>query len=321
MFQFVAQRLFLGVFTLVIIAIINFLLIRAAPGDPATVMAGEAGAADEIFMQQLRERFSLDEPILVQLWSYLVNLAHLDLGMSYRQNKPVLELILDRLPATLLLTGSAFILSIVIGIIIGMFMSAKVGSWKDTGMSVLVTVFYATPVYWLAIVSILVFSVWNPWLPAFGYETIGSGYTGLARAGDVAMHMIQPTVVLATFYIAIYARMTRVTMLEVAGQDFVKTARAKGLSQSRILRSHVLRNALLPVVTLAGLQAGAMVGGAVLIETVFAWPGMGRLLFEALTQRDYSLLLGTFLVTAALAIVFNIITDVIYTFVDPRIEL
>ena len=143
----------------------------------------------------------------------------------------------------------------------------------------------------------------------------------MARAWDIAQHMVLPTLVLAMFYMAIYARMTRASMLEVANQDFVKTARAKGLSNGRILRAHVLRNALLPVVTLAGLQAGAMIGGAVLIETVFAWPGIGRLLFDALAQRDYSLLLGTFLVTAALAITFNIITDIIYTIVDPRIEL
>ena len=150
---------------------------------------------------------------------------------------------------------------------------------------------------------------------------MGAGYTGLARALDIGQHMVLPTLVLAMFYMAIYARMTRASMLEVAGLDFVKTARAKGLSPGRVLRAHVLRNALLPVVTLAGLQAGAMVGGAVLIETVFAWPGIGRLLFDALAQRDYSLLLGTFLVTAALAVVFNVVTDLVYTVVDPRIQL
>jgi peptide/nickel transport system permease protein len=173
----------------------------------------------------------------------------------------------------------------------------------------------------LALLAVLVFSVWLPWLPAFGYETVGGGFSGWRRALDIAHHMVLPTLVLATFFMAVYARMTRAAMLEAAGQDFVKTARAKGLPAGRILRAHVLRNALLPVVTLAGLQAGAMVGGAVLIETVFAWPGIGRLLFDALMQRDYSLLLGTFLVTAALAIAFNLVTDWVYTLVDPRIQL
>jgi peptide/nickel transport system permease protein len=196
-----------------------------------------------------------------------------------------------------------------------------VGTWKDSAISVLSTLFYATPLYWLALLAVLVFAVWLPWLPAFGYQSVGAGYQGLARMLDIAHHLVLPTLVLSMYYMAIYARMTRASMLEVANQDFVKTARAKGLSPGRVLRAHVLRNALLPVVTLAGLQAGAMVGGAVLIEMVFAWPGIGRLLFEALVQRDYSLLLGTFLVTAALAVSFNVITDLVYTLVDPRIEL
>ena len=319
--MFVARRLVQGLAALLLIAVMNFMLIRAAPGDPATVMAGESGAADEIFVQQLRERFELDKPMPVQLLSYLKRLAQLDLGDSYRQQQPVLNLILERLPATLLLTGTAFVLSLVFGVSLGVWASVRVGTWKDSAISLLATVFYATPLYWLALLAVLVFSLWLPWLPAFGFETIGGGFTGFARAWDIAQHMVLPTLVLAMFYMAIYARMTRASMLEVANQDFVKTARAKGLSNGRILRAHILRNALLPVVTLAGLQAGAMIGGAVLIETVFAWPGIGRLLFDALAQRDYSLLLGTFLVTAALAIAFNIITDIIYTIVDPRIEL
>ena len=319
--RFVARRLLQGLAALLLIAVINFLLIRAAPGDPATVMAGETGAADEVYLQQLRERFDLDRPLPQQLATYLTHLAQGDLGVSYRQRQPVWDLIAERLPATLLLTGTAFVLSLLFGVALGVWASTRVGTWKDGAISLLATLFYATPIYWLALIGVLVFALWLPWLPAFGFETVGSGYTGLARALDIGHHLILPTLVLAMFYMAIYARMTRAAMLAVAGEDFVKTARAKGLPPGRILRAHVLRNALLPVVTLAGLQAGAMVGGAVLIETVFAWPGIGRLLFEALTQRDYSLLLGTFLVTAALAIAFNVITDVVYTVVDPRIQL
>ena len=319
--RFVFRRLIQGVATLLLIAVMNFLLIRAAPGDPATVMAGESGAADEQFLQQLRERFDLDKPLPTQLLNYLSHLAQGDLGTSYRQQQPVIDLVFERLPATLLLTGSAFVLSLAMGIALGVWASTRVGTWKDSAISLLATVFYATPLYWLALIAVLVFALWLPWLPAFGFESVGAGYTGLARALDIARHMVLPTLVLAMFYMAIYARMTRASMLEVAGQDFVKTARAKGLPPGRVLRAHVLRNALLPVVTLAGLQAGAMVGGAVLIETVFAWPGIGRLLFDALAQRDYSLLLGTFLVTAALAVVFNVVTDLVYTVVDPRIQL
>lgn len=318
---FVLRRLLQGAATLLLIAVVNFVLIRVAPGDPATVMAGESGAADEQFLQQLRERFDLDRPLPAQLASYLAHLLRGDLGMSYRQHEPVLDLILDRLPATLLLTGSAFVLSLALGVALGVWAASRAGTWLDSAISAFATLFYATPLYWLALLAVLVFALWLPWLPPFGQQTVGAGYTGLAHVLDVACHLVLPTTVLAMFYMAIYARMTRAAMIEAAGQDFVKVARAKGLSSGRILRAHVLRNALLPVVTMAGLQAGAMVGGAVLIETVFAWPGIGRLLFEALAQRDYSLLLGTFLFTAALAVAFNVVTDFVYTRVDPRIEL
>ena len=319
--RYTLRRLMQGVAALLLIAVMNFLLVRAAPGDPAMVMAGEAGATDEQYLQQLRERFDLDKPLPQQLLTYLGHLAQGDLGLSYRQQLPVLDLIVERLPATLLLTGAAFVLSLAFGVTLGVWASTRVGTWQDSAISLFSTLFYATPLYWLALLAVLVFSVWLPWLPAFGYETVGGGFSGWRRALDIAQHMVLPTLVLATFFMAVYARMTRAAMLEAAGQDFVKTARAKGLPAGRILRAHVLRNALLPVVTLAGLQAGAMVGGAVIIETVFAWPGIGRLLFDALGQRDYSLLLGTFLVTAALAVLFNVITDLVYTVVDPRIEL
>ena len=319
--RYTLRRLMQGVAALLLIAVMNFLLVRAAPGDPAMVMAGEAGATDEQYLQQLRERFDLDKPLPQQLLTYLGRLAQGDLGLSYRQQLPVLDLIVERLPATLLLTGAAFLLSLAFGVTLGVWASTRVGTWQDSAISLFSTLFYATPLYWLALLAVLVFSIWLPWLPAFGYETVGGGFSGWRRALDIAHHMVLPTLVLATFFMAVYARMTRAAMLEAAGQDFVKTARAKGLSAGRILRAHVLRNALLPVVTLAGLQAGAMVGGAVIIETVFAWPGIGRLLFDALGQRDYSLLLGTFLVTAALAVLFNVITDLVYTVVDPRIEL
>lgn len=318
---FFMRRLLQGIATLLVIAVVNFTLIRMAPGDPAMVMAGEAGASDEQFLQQLRQRFDLDRPLPAQLASYLGHLLQGDMGDSYRQQQPVLDLILERLPATLLLTGAALVISLVLGISLGVWASARVGTWKDSAISALATLFYATPLYWLALLTVLVFAVWLPWLPPYGQQTVGADYTGLAHLLDVAQHLVLPTTVLAMFYMAIYARMTRASMLEVASQDFVRVARAKGLAPGRVLRAHVLRNALLPVVTMAGLQAGAMVGGAVLIETVFAWPGIGRLLYEALSQRDYNLLLGTFLFTAALAVAFNVLTDLVYTLVDPRIEL
>ncbi len=312
-------RLIKAVITLLAIAVLNFFLIHAAPGDPAAVLAGEAGAADPLFIAQLRERFGLDQPLYVQLWSYVKNVLTLDLGYSFRQGMPVYDLIADRLPATLLLTLSAFIISLTLGIAFGVAAAARVGKVSDSFLTTLALLFYATPLYWAALMAVLVFSVQLGWLPGFGYETVGSGYTGLARAWDILQHLILPALTLGLFFMAVYMRMTRASMLEVSQMDFVKTARAKGLSEHIIRRRHILRNALLPVVTLAGLQAGQLIGGAVLTETVFAWPGIGRLMFESLEARDYNTILGVFLVSAAMVILFNILTDIVYRLVDPRI--
>ena len=321
MTRFILGRLIKSVFILLAILILNFFLIHAAPGDPAAVMAGEAGAADEKFLADLRAQFGLDQPLYVQLWVYLKGAVQLDLGFSFRQQMPVAELIWDRLPATLLLTGAAFVLSLILGVIAGVAASAREGSWGDTVISTLALLFYATPLFWVALMAVVVFSVWLGWLPGFGFETIGAGYTGFARVLDIGKHLILPATTLGLFFMAIYTRMTRASMLEVSRLDFVKTARAKGLGRGVIQRRHVLRNALLPVITLAGLQAGQVFGGAVLTETVFAWPGIGRLMFEAINQRDYNVILGVFFVSAAMVLLFNLITDVIYVFVDPRIRL
>ncbi|MFT4103106.1 MAG: ABC transporter permease [Burkholderiaceae bacterium] len=319
--QFMSVRLLQGLLALLVIATVNFLLVRAAPGDPVSVMAGEAGVADPQFVAQLREQFGLDQPLPVQLANYLGHVLRLDLGFSYRQQQPVIDLILERLPATLLLTGTAFVLSLAFGIGLGALASRHAGRWVDSVITVVALVFYATPLYWLAMMAVLLFTVQLDLLPAFGYFTVGADLTGLDKALDIGKHLILPALTLALFYMAVYARMTRASMLEVAQMDFVKTARAKGVAPGRIQRKHILRNALLPVVTLAGIQAGGMIGGAVLTETVFAWPGIGRLMFDALLQRDYNLLLGCFLFTAAMAVLFNLITDFVYTLVDPRIEL
>jgi peptide/nickel transport system permease protein len=185
---------------------------------------------------------------------------------------------------------------------------------------VVALVFYATPLFWIALMAILLFSVALDWLPSFGYETIGANYTGFAHILDVGAHLIMPAMTIGLFFMATYARMTRASMLEVKRLDFVKTARAKGLRDRVIQRRHVLRNALLPVVTLAGLHSGTLIGGAVLTETVFAWPGIGRLMYEALLQRDYNLLLGVFVVCSAMVLIFNLVTDLVYRMVDPRID-
>ena len=321
MLSFIAQRIVKAVIVLLAIIVLNFFLIRAAPGDPAVVMAGEAGASDPLFIAQLREKFGLDKPLPQQLFIYVKGIATLDLGYSFRQQMPVSKLIADRLPATLLLTGTAFLISLGLGILFGALAARRAGSLSDTVITVLALVFYATPLFWVALMAILLFSVTMEWLPSFGYETVGAGYTGLTHALDIGAHLVLPALTLGLFFMATYARMTRASMLEVSRLDFVKTARAKGLKAGIIQRRHILRNALLPVVTLAGLQAGTLIGGAVLTETVFAWPGIGRLMYDALLQRDYNLLLGVFVVSSAMVLALNLITDLIYRLVDPRIEL
>jgi len=229
-------------------------------------------------------------------------------------------LILDRLPATLLLTLTAFVISLVLGVFFGTLAARWAGTWVDTAITAGALLFYATPLFWIALIAILLFSVQLNWLPSFGYETVGANYTGFAHVLDVAAHLVMPAMTIGLFFMATYTRMTRASMLEVKRLDFVKTARAKGLAENLIQRRHVLRNALLPVVTLAGLHTGTLIGGAVLTETVFAWPGIGRLMYEALLQRDYNLLLGVFVVCSAMVLIFNLVTDLVYRLVDPRIE-
>ncbi len=317
----IVSRLLKSIAIIATIIILNFLLIRLAPGDPAAAMAGEAGAADEAFMAQLREQFGLDRPVYQQLAYYFADIVRFDLGYSYRQREAVVDLILDRLPATLLLTISGFIVALGLGILLGVASAMRVGRLADRLISLFALLFYATPLFWVGLMAIMLFSVWLGWLPSFGMESVGAGYSGWARTADIAHHLILPAGTLGLFYVAVYTRLTRASMLEVKDMDFVRTARAKGLRHGLIVRRHILRNAMLPVITFAGIQAGQLVGGAVLTETVFAWPGIGRLAFDALLQRDYPVLLGVFFVTSVMVVVFNIITDIAYRIADPRIEV
>lgn len=325
LFSFLISRLGKAVLVVLGVVVINFLLIHLAPGDPAAVMAGEAGATDPKYIEELRQQFGLDKPVLHQLWIYMEGILRLDFGYSYRNGLPVLDLILDRLPATLLLMVCAFVFSLITGVTLGVLAAKSRFSnrrkWIDNVIMVGALIIYAAPLFWLALLAIVLFSVMLDWLPAFGMESIGANLTGIARVWDIARHLVLPTVTLGCFFMAVYARLTRASMLEVIGMDFVNTARAKGVPSSQIIRRHVLRNALLPVVTFAGIQLGQMAGGAVLTETVFSWPGIGRLMFDALMQRDYQLLLGVFLMTSVIVVLFNLLTDLFYQIIDPRIEL
>ncbi|MCD0419931.1 ABC transporter permease [Rubrivivax sp. JA1024] len=317
----IAQWLVRFVAVVLVIATFNFVLVHAAPGDPAQVMAGQSGSADEQMLAQLRAEYGLDKPYPVQLAIYLKRIVTLDLGYSYRQQRSVLSLIAERLPATLLLTCSAFLLSLVAGVSLGTLAGVRAGKWSDTALTIISLFLYAMPVFWLGLMLVLLFSVKLDWLPAFGYVSIGVPMTPFERVVDIAAHMVLPVVSLGSVLMAIYARLMRSAIIDVAHQDFVKTARAKGLKRGQIIFRHMLRNAVLPVVTVAGMQAGTLVGGSVVIETVFAWPGLGRLTFDSVLQRDYPLMLGIFLVMSVIVIVLNFLTDTIYRIVDPRVSL
>lgn len=303
------------------IAIVNFFLLRLAPGDAAQVLAGEAGAATPEYIAALRAQFGLDQPLWVQLYKYLWHLAQLDLGFSHRQGMPVFDLIAQRLPATLLLMGASIAFAVVLGAGLGVLAAGRAGKLLDTAISAAALLCFATPLFWIGLMLVLVFSVWLDWLPVGGMFTVESGYTGWRYALDVAQHLILPAITLGLFYMAVYVRLMRASMIEVRQQDFVRTAVAKGAPAPRVLTRHVLRNALLPLITMIGVQASSVIGGAVIVETVFAWPGLGRTAFDALYQRDYNLLLGILLCSSVVVIVVNWIVDAVYARVDPRIRL
>jgi len=285
------------------------------------VLAGEAGSATPEYMAQLRQRFGLDQPVLVQLALYMKNMVALDLGFSFRYNMPVLTLILNRLGPTLLLMGVTLVLSVGAGVTLGILAASRAKRWRDTLISILALVSYATPLFWIGLMLVVVFSLKLDWLPTSGMETVAAFHEGWSRVLDIARHLILPAVTLSLFYMALYTRLMRAAMLEQAGMDYVTTARAKGLSEGRITLAHVVRNAILPVVTVAGVQLGGLLGGSIVVESVFAWPGLGFLAFQALFARDFNLLLGIFFLSASLVVVVNLGVDLLYTFLDPRIQV
>ena len=305
--------------TLAGIVVLNFLLLKLAPGDAADVLAAESGFATEETMSALRLRLGLDLSVLAQLWDYRTGLLQGDLGQSARYGMPVAEVIWQRLPGTLLLMSASLALAIGVGVALGAVMAVFAGRLPDRILSVVSLLFYSVPAFWIGLMLILVFSVRLGWLPSGGSGTIGSGLTGWAALLDQARYMILPALSLALFYLAIYARLTRAAMLEVRSQDFVRTARAKGLSPFAVNARHVLRNALIPVTTMAGLHIGNMLGGAVVVETVYSWPGLGRLAFEAVMGRDFQVLLGILLLSSVLVILANLAVDLIQAWLDPRI--
>ncbi len=299
---------------------LNFLLLQLAPGDAADVMAAQTGSPTAQTVLELRSRFGLDAPLLDRLAAYLDNLAHFSLGMSPRFNVSVLSLIGERLPGTLALMLTALGIALVVGIALGAVMARFAGRPLDRAISVISLCCYSIPGFWIGLMLVVVFSVKLDWLPSGGMHSVGIEESGLAALLDMARHMVLPAASLSLFFVAIYARLTRAAMLEAQEQDFARTARAKGLSPSAVAIRHVLRNALIPVTTMAGVHVGALLGGSVVVETVFSWPGLGRLAFESMMNRDFNVLLGILFLSSLLVIVANAGVDILHSWLDPRIE-
>ncbi|HJW48088.1 MAG TPA: ABC transporter permease [Candidatus Limnocylindria bacterium] len=300
------------------IAVVNFLLIHLAPGDPAAALAGE-GAPQE-FIEALRVDYGLDKPLLQQLGTYLSTLLQGDLGYSFAYRRPVVEVIVERLPATALLVFASQIPAIVVGTLLGAYSARHYPSKIDNAVTAVSLSLYAVPIFWSGLLLILVFAVWLRWLPASGMFSLTAPSEGLGRFLDIARHMALPTTALFLYSLPTYVRLTRASVIEIMREDFITTARAIGYSENVVFFRHALRNALLPAVTVAGLSLSFVFAGALLTETVFGWPGMGRLMYEGVLKRDYPVLMGVFLVTSALVLIVGIVTDLIYAALDPRVS-
>jgi peptide/nickel transport system permease protein len=315
-----AKQVLYAIILLFAVIILNFLLIQAAPGDAVTAMIGDMGGATPEMIAKLRADYGLDQGLFTQLRRYIFKMVQGDLGLSYTHHQPVLDLILDHLPATILLVASALLLALTIGTMLGIIAAQKPNSLLNHIVTVISLSGLASPVFWTGIILLLLFSYYFPIFPAFGMKTVGFRGAMLERWLDILRHLFLPAITLASVHIAVYSRIARASMLDVLGADYIRTARSKGLSERVVVYKHALKNALLPVVTMAGLQFGQLIAGAVVVETVFSWPGIGQLALNAIFRRDYPLLLGILFFSVLMVVVCNLLTDLSYRILDPRIK-
>ncbi len=319
--SFLLRRFGYGLLLMLGVVVLNFLLIRLAPGDPALVIAGEMGGATQEMLDSIREEYGLNKPVLTQLALYIGNVLQGDLGKSFFFNQPVASLIGQRILPTILLVMTAQLLSIVIGVVLGVLAARKPNGVMSAFVSVFATIGYAVPVFWTGIMLIILFASVFPIFPVEGMQSVRLRDAGvLIKALDILHHLALPAFTLAVIYLAQYARLSRASMLEVLGSDYIRTARAKGASPRAVLFKHALRNAALPILTVAGLQFGNLISGALLVETVFNWPGMGRLAFDSILRRDYPTIMGVLFFASAMVVVANILTDMSYRWADPRLR-
>jgi peptide/nickel transport system permease protein len=310
---FQAFPLLLGVVTIV------FVLIHLAPGDPVLALVGDFPAPEE-YVRKVREEFGLDRPLIEQYVRYVGNLARGEFGYSFVQRRPVLQVIGERAAATGLLTGTALVVATLLGVGLGLIAARRPSTVLDATVSGAAVVGFSVPVFWVGQLLILLFAVTLGWLPAQGMVSLRVGPTGWDRVLDVASHLVLPATALALRLVAMTTRLTRASLLEVLGQEFIRTAEAKGAGPRRVLGRHALPNALLPLVTFVGYNLGFLLAGSALIETVFGWPGVGRLLYDSVFTRDYPVLLGIFLMVSLSVVLANLLTDLLYAYLDPRIR-
>lgn len=312
--SYIAKRLLMMIPVLFGISVIVFGIMALIPGDPATAILGSFATPENL--ARVRSELGLDKPLIEQYFTWLANLLHGDFGRSYSLNRPVINEVMDRLGPTLLLAGTSLLLCTVFGLITGVISAVKQYAWQDKLLTLSVLIGISTPSFWLGLILILIFAVHWKWFPASGMYAIYGG----GDLHDLLMHLTLPAITLSVVATGVIARLTRSAMLEVLRQDYVRTARAKGLHEGKVIYKHAFKNALVNIIPVIGIQAGFVIGGAVYIETVFQWPGIGRMLVTAITTRDILLVQGGVLVVAACYVLFNLLADVLQRLLDPRLE-
>jgi peptide/nickel transport system permease protein len=317
--RFTLERLLNAIPLLIGVVVINFLLISLSPGDPVTALIGEFPAPPE-YVERVRSQYGLDKPVHERLVRYIGNVLRGDLGFSFANRQPVLDLVLERLGRTLILMFVTVVFATAFGVLLGVLAAGRPHSPLDSGSTGIALLGYSVPEFWLGQILILVFAVGLGWLPAGGFRDVRADHTGFAAIADMARHMVLPMMALSFRYMAITTRLTRASLLEVMNSDYILAARARGISERRVLWLHGLRAAALPILTVIGYNFAFIVAGSALVETVFGWPGIGRLMYDSLFTRDYPVLLGILLIVSLAVIVVNLITDLAYALFDPRVR-
>ena len=317
--KFILKRIYTAFIVVLVVVALNFFIIKLAPGDPVNIMAGFDNPNEE-FKMAVRAKYNLDKPLITQFFTYIYRLVQGDLGESYYSSRPVTELLAERMGASLLLSGTSAVLAFIIGTVLGLTAGKKEDSMQDKVLSAGPYVANAMPSFWLGLMLIFVFASRLGWLPTQGMYSLRENYTGIARYIDLGKHLILPVTTLVLVQIPGYFRITRSSVIQVMADDYITTFRVTGMSEKKIYMKYVLKNAILPVVTLFGINVAYIVAGSTLVETVFSWQGIGILMYTAIAKRDYNVLMGTYLIIAVSVAFFMILVDVIYAKLDPRIH-